>query len=165
MFFENYNIPTETKIAAISSGTAMALKKIGYNADYIGDTNSMSKTASEFSEILGGNNKAVFPIGEDSRQSVQKELSGNCTWMNFKFYTTVALFENTIMQQIDACFLSSPSQAKALNINKLNKSEVLFFCFKGSTSAYLATFALSNKIITNFDRKEVYKEIFMHLPL
>lgn len=164
LFFDTYQISDDVKLAAISEGTAMAIKqKIGRDANFIGDGAEMKKTCENFTEYLSKIDTVIFPIGQFSKQSIQKKLPSKINWINFEFYTTVIQDKNTIIKNFDAYFISSPSQFKALKINKLIMKNSSLFCFKGSTSVCLEQDGLQKIVITNFTRKQVYEQIYAHL--
>lgn len=69
-----FNVSKNSKLAAIGSATGQLTKELFGKCDFIGDGNP-ENTARQF--LACAQNKSVlFPRGENSRQSIQKLLSG-----------------------------------------------------------------------------------------
>ena len=71
---ERFRVPKNSKLAAIGAATGQLVEKLFGKCDFIGDGNP-ENTARQF--LAYAQNKSVlFPRGKNSRQSVQKLLSG-----------------------------------------------------------------------------------------
>jgi uroporphyrinogen-III synthase len=92
-FFETQisNLKSQIKIAAINTGTAQAINKLGLKVDFIGNSGDLIKIATDFDAIATG--KIIFPQAKKSMQTIQKKLTN-------KDIETLVVYQNTIKLSI-----------------------------------------------------------------
>lgn len=77
-FHQALSIPTGTRLAALGSGTAAALRAEGYHPDFVGSDGATRDTALAFLEKARGQ-QVLFPVSSESLRTVQKTLEGQAS--------------------------------------------------------------------------------------
>lgn len=138
---------SQPKLACIGAQTKLHLENLGHSVSFFGSNNSEpSLVADEFKTWLG-NKKVLFPISDQSKQSISKVLpQKQC--VEVVVYRTL---ENPIhvLPNPNIVVLSSPSNAAAyLRLNKIS-SRQLIYCFGRTTQNYLKEQGLRAEILNS----------------
>lgn len=107
LFNQQPSIATATKLAAIGSGTADALKRHGVSPDFEGNDQSTSDTAENFLKIANGKS-VLFPVAENGMRSVQKICEQQLEIQELVIYRTISQ-KIQLYQKPDILVFTSPS--------------------------------------------------------
>ena len=132
-FLENYSIENQ-KIAALSLGTAEAVKHYGYACDFVGNPDlETTDIGLAFRDMVLGDS-VLFPISNRSLHRVQSVFEidqiHNCV-----VYHTTPLQLN-IPENIAVAIVTSPSNAEGLILSGIS-DKTFMIAFGKSTEAYL----------------------------
>lgn len=106
------------KFAVVGKATADELRKHGYRADFIGNSNDTRITAKQF-VALAGSKKVLFPQAKGSIQSIQKQFIKKEQVINLIVYETIKNTE-TLIQDHAIYVFTSPSNVEGfLEKNKI----------------------------------------------
>ncbi len=110
-FQQSLSIPTGTRLAALGSGTAAALRSEGYQADFVGSDGSTRDTALAFLEKAKGQ-QVLFPISSESLRTVQKTLEGHAAVHEVVVYEPQPR-KIQLEEQADVYVFTSPASVTA----------------------------------------------------
>lgn len=164
LFSEIYSINSELKLAALSERTKNELeKKFNSQVQFVGGSANVNEIGKAFWASVSDKDRVLFPIGEGSRRSIQKE-SVSDNWNDFIFYKTEISDKLNINCNFDAVFLSSSTQSRGwLKTSKGLYDYCKVFAFLGSTSRFLETQGITTITVKNFNRECVFNALNSHL--
>ena len=111
-FFEqNPQIREGVRFGCISKSTAMELRQFGFRAEFIGQSTDTKLVGKQFSS-RAGNEKVLFPIAEESMQSVQNQIVKKENVINLPVYKT-HLHKEKLTEKYDVVVFTSPSNVEA----------------------------------------------------
>lgn len=117
-FAQNPKITPETKFAAISKGTANALKQLEIKPNFVGSKLLTKEIGKEFARIAKGQ-KVLFPLAQKSMRTIQTELIGIADFFELVVYENKPL-ENFEKINSEILVFTSPS-----NVESFLKSQVI----------------------------------------
>lgn len=129
------------KIAAINQGTALALRELGFDPDFIGSGGNLDKIAADFDQLADG--KIVFPQAKKSMQSIQKKLAVN------RDVHSLIVYENTAKTNVSKrnekiLIFTSPLSIEAyFTQNQIDDCQEII-SIGNTTSRKLADYGISN---------------------
>lgn len=133
-FFEHYTIRS-ARVAALSVGTAKALKEYGVDCSFTGSADvSPATIGATFSEILNPNEAVLFPISQRSKRTVIQQLPPNQV-------ETVITYETLFMEQIsllhdpELILFTSPSNFEGFLKHFKDDGEEKWVAFGETTAA------------------------------
>ncbi len=136
-FFElNPKLRPDLKIGVIGGGSEMALRKIGREADFVGETSDTTRVARKFSPLVEGKT-VLFPQSKESLRTIQMSL-------NPEFTKTIdlALYETEAERNVEINFsnliiFTSPSNVDSFMLDHLLDPDQKVVAIGKSTAAKL----------------------------
>lgn len=104
-------LPSDVKFAVKGRGSQLALRKFGFEADFVGKGNDASKIGRSFSQLIT-NEKVLFVTALDSPLTIQSQLPLTCSWKNLYVYKNELKREFSI-PPADILVFTSPNNAAA----------------------------------------------------
>lgn len=141
-FVTQRTIPAQVKIAALGMGTAQSLLKHGYEPHFIGHHTSMELVSNEFM-TYAKSGVVLFPVGDRSRQSIQKGISSHFDVREVQVYET-RLRPYHAGTSFDAVVLTSPSSAEAFLTAYQPEASCLFIAMGATTRSFLHERGIQN---------------------
>lgn len=163
-FLSTYGLKSalQYKIAAVGPGTAAECYKSGLQPDFIGKSNDLSVVANAF-VTHASEGTLIFPIGNRSRRTIQKQLEADFKVVEIEIYET-----HTVTKSFDQAFsalvFTSPSNAEAyFSANRVH-TEQLLVAMGETTATYLRNVGFTNLVISSgFREDQVAMALFSHL--
>ncbi|KAA3598022.1 MAG: hydroxymethylbilane synthase [Calditrichaeota bacterium] len=152
-FAQNPKINPKTKFAAISKGTAKALKQLEVQPDFVGSKLMTKEIGKEFAKVSKGQ-KVLFPLAQKSMRTIQTELIGIADFFELVVYENKPL---EAFEQIDSEILvfTSPSNAESfLKSQKISSSQKVVAI--GTTTAKYLNEAGISDVTISYSTNEVH---------
>ncbi len=163
---ENYEVPTEMKIACIGERTALAADTDGFTPDFFPSQPGTEGFLAEFEPTVRNQPRAqtiLVPSAEKGRSDLQKALvAANCQVLTVPVYRTKPLkkLEPALSQEdlssLDLLFFTSPSSVKAFSAHFKLPKNVPIGCLGIYTAKHLEKLGIENpKILPNADYQRI----------
>lgn len=135
-FLSEITLKEKKLLCCIGETTADALKKWGYEADFIGNRSGIpNEVANQLYTFLGDRN-ILIPQSNISNQSIQKVLPEN-QYKNLVVYETFAL-PKKLDRSPEVLVFTSPSNARSfLQMNEIDVNKQKIIAWGASTGHYL----------------------------
>lgn len=111
-FFQHSpKLPEGIRFGCISKATAIELRQFGYRSDFIGQSTDTKLIGKQFSSV-SGNSKVLFPVAQESLQSIQKQMVKKENAINLPVYKTIQN-QVYINPSVNIVVFTSPSNVDA----------------------------------------------------
>ncbi len=116
-FALNPILPKDVKFGVIGRGSEDALKLLGKEVSFVGESSDTAEVAEEFASMANGEH-ILFPSAKESLRTIQKALSEHTKITDLTVYETI--LEDDIAQTFaDVLVFTSPSNVEAYFIDNL----------------------------------------------
>ncbi|AMR31641.1 porphobilinogen deaminase [Mucilaginibacter sp. PAMC 26640] len=146
------------KFGVMGTGSEDMLRKNGYFADFVGESNDTTEVAADFAAIANGL-AILFPGADNPMRSIQQGLSADTKIIDLPVYETV-LEENVQQTGADILVFTSPSNVEAYFIDNLLQPQQKVIAIGKSTGKKFEEMGVSYKLPFSPDEIGLAEAVF-----